>query len=71
MKVLIFIDEIWDCNYTNLPVHTPVIYDTETGNYEIVEYNLDTSALPLKKSEDIVRTACITKEDAESKDKEL
>lgn len=22
----------------------PVIYDTETGNYEIVEYNLDTSA---------------------------
>jgi hypothetical protein len=44
MKVLIFIDEIWDGDYTNLPVHTPVIYDTETGNYEIVEYNLDTSA---------------------------
>ena len=37
----------------------------------ILEYNTDTSALPLKKSEDIVRTACITKEDAESKDKEL
>ena len=56
MKVLIFIDEIWDCDYTNLPVHTPVIYDTETGNYEIIEYNLDTSAgHPNKQDDDIVR----------------
>ena len=35
------------------------------------EYNTDTSALHSEKNEDIVRTACITKEDAESKDKEL
>ena len=33
----------------------PVIYDTETGNYEIVEYNLDTSAGHPIKDDDIVR----------------
>ena len=54
MKVLIFIDEIWDCDYTNLSVHTPVIYDTETGNYEIIEYNLDTSAEHPEMDDDIV-----------------
>ena len=34
------------------------------------EYNIDTSALP-SNGEDIVRTACITNEDAEVLDKEL
>ena len=29
------------------------------------EYNIDTSALPLSKSDDIVRPTCITKEDVE------
>lgn len=61
MKVLIFIDKIWDCDYTHLPVNTPVIYDTETGNYEIVEYNLDTSAGHPIKDDDIVRYSLETR----------
>lgn len=34
-------------------------------NYFKIEYNIDTSALPLSKSDDIVRPTCITKEDVE------
>lgn len=55
MKVIIFIDEFWDCGYTNIPVNTPVVYDTETGNYELLEYNLDTSAEHPEMDDDIVR----------------
>lgn len=55
MKVIIFIDEFWDCGCTNIPVNTPVVYDTETGNYELLEYNLDTSAEHPEMDDDIVR----------------
>lgn len=55
MKVVIFIDEFWDYGYTNIPVNTPVVYDTETGNYEFLEHNLDTSAEHPEMDDDIVR----------------
>jgi hypothetical protein len=68
MKVIIFIDEFWDCGYTNIPINTPVVYDTETGNYELLEYNLDTSAGHPIKDEDIVR---YSEETQRVQDKEL
>ena len=68
MKVIIIIDEFWDCGYTNIPVNTPVVYDTETGNYELLEYNLDKSAGHPIKDEDIVR---YSEETQRVQDKEL
>lgn len=55
MKILFFIDEFWDHGYTNLPAHTLIQYDTNTDKYEIIEYNLDTSAGHPVKDDDIVR----------------
>lgn len=42
-----------------------VLEGSETNSRVLRDSNADTSALPLSKSDDIVRTTCITKEDVE------
>ena len=52
------------------------VYESSETNSRVLpvnaeDSNTDTSALPINDGEDIVRTACITNEDAELEDKEL
>lgn len=55
-------------------IYRNIIEGSETNNRVLTDNaedgNIDTSALPDKVGEDIVRTACITNEDAELDDKE-
>jgi hypothetical protein len=51
------------------------VYESSETNSRVLtvnaeDSNTDTSALPINDGEDIVRTACITNEDAELDDKE-
>lgn len=55
--------------YRNIYVGSETNSRVLTDNAE--DGNTDTSALPVTDGEDIVRTACITNEDAELEDKEL
>ena len=56
-------------------IYRNIIVGSETNSRVLADNaedsNTDTSALPVNNGEDIVRTACITNEDAELEDKEL